>query len=101
MLQINRTSQNVALELYLIGVLAGDARGYDVPSRTWRAFWSLKVNKGVAPWSFPVKQTDVLDSMEGDTHRNLWEMKHSSKEKGWNSYVTFFLWYDSSSLSFT
>lgn len=64
------------IEVYLVRVLTGDSSSYDMPSWTWHAVWSLKVNDGVTPWSFSVKQTDVLDSVKGDAHSNLQEMKH-------------------------
>lgn len=63
-------------EVYLVRVLTGDSSSYDMSSWTWYAVWSLKVNNGVAPWSFPIKQADVLNSVKGDAHRNLPGMKH-------------------------
>ncbi len=63
-------------ELYLIRVLTGDPSSYDVPSWTWHAVWSLKVNGGVTPRSFSIKQADVFNSVKGDAHGNLSEIKH-------------------------
>lgn len=65
------------IELYLIRVLTGDTGSYDVPSWAWHAVWKIKVNWGVTPWSFPIEHADVFNSMKGDSHRNLSQMKHS------------------------
>lgn len=67
------------MESHLVRILTGDPGSYDVPSWRRHAVWSLKVNGGLAPWSFSIKQADVLDSMEGDAHRNLSQMKHRVK----------------------
>lgn len=64
------------IELYLIRVLTGDTGSYDVSSWAWHTLWSVKVNWGIAPWSFSIENTDVFNSMKGDSHRNLSQMKH-------------------------
>lgn len=63
------------IELYLIRVLTGDPSSYDVPSWARHALRSLKVNDGVTPWRLSIKQADVLNSIKGNAHRNLPEMK--------------------------
>lgn len=59
------------IKQYLIRVLTGDPNSYDMSSWTWNATWSLKVNDSVTPWSLSIKQTYVLNSVEGDAHCNL------------------------------
>lgn len=59
------------MKFYLVWILAGDAGCNNVPSWNRNAVWSFKVDDGVTPRTFPIKHSDILNSVQRDAHRNL------------------------------
>ena len=56
---------------YLIGVFTGYTGSDHMTSGHWFHLWIIKVDLGISPRVLTIEQSDVLDTVQWNSHSNL------------------------------